>query len=335
MAAAHARTGSVKRWRQALETVLLRAAVACVPRLPRSLAHRGAAAAARLAWAIDSRGRRTSMENLEVVYGDRLRRSQKRAIALGAYRNLGVTMVDLLWGRNLTAENYRRFVDITFADEPATRAALDSGAICITPHFGNFEWMAYVMGLTGRNACIIMEDFKNPALTPIFRNLRSRTGNTFIPQENAMIRLYRHLRKGGNVALLADLRVSPKEPSVIIDCFGLATSVTVLPAYLARKLGKPLVPCVCIPRPDGTCELRFFAPRTFDPDTSLEAISRYCWEVFEPVIREHPEHWIWMYKHWRYLPENPRRPYPSYARLNRHFTELERRMRNESASGPS
>jgi Kdo2-lipid IVA lauroyltransferase/acyltransferase len=45
--------------------------------------------------------------------------------------------------------------------------------------------------------------------------------------------------------------------------------------------------------------------------------------VFEPVFREYPECWMWMYKHWRYLPPGAREgEYPAYANRSKKFDRL-------------
>jgi hypothetical protein len=39
-------------------------------------------------------------------------------------------------------------------------------------------------------------------------------------------------------------------------------------------------------------------------------------------VLRNPAPWLWMYKHWRYRPANPDRPYPFYANFSRPFEEL-------------
>jgi Kdo2-lipid IVA lauroyltransferase/acyltransferase len=39
-------------------------------------------------------------------------------------------------------------------------------------------------------------------------------------------------------------------------------------------------------------------------------------------VRKNPAPWLWMYKHWRYLPANADRPYPFYANFYRPFQDM-------------
>jgi len=75
--------------------------------------------------------------------------------------------------------------------------------------------------------------------------------------------------------------------------------------------------------------LRFIkAPLQFPPGTSYRKIVQTCWDGFEPIIRQHPEQWLWVYKHWRYLPASIDRPYPFYANRSERFDrELENQGR--------
>jgi hypothetical protein len=66
-----------------------------------------------------------------------------------------------------------------------------------------------------------------------------------------------------------------------------------------------------------------FHPRIeFPAGASLQEMAQACWDQFEPVVRKNPGPWLWMYKHWRYRPANPDRPYPFYANFYRPFENM-------------
>jgi lauroyl/myristoyl acyltransferase len=54
-----------------------------------------------------------------------------------------------------------------------------------------------------------------------------------------------------------------------------------------------------------------------------QQIAQACWNSFEPYVKKNPAPWLWMYKHWRYLPAEPDRPYPFYANFYRPFEEMQ------------
>ena len=64
-------------------------------------------------------------------------------------------------------------------------------------------------------------------------------------------------------------------------------------------------------------------PLTIAEGDDLQAAAQRCWNAFEPAIRARPEYWMWMYKHWRYLPTpKPDAAYPDYAQYWKEFAKL-------------
>jgi hypothetical protein len=64
-------------------------------------------------------------------------------------------------------------------------------------------------------------------------------------------------------------------------------------------------------------------------------MAQACWDQFEPVVRKNPAPWLWMYKHWRYLPAKPDRAYPIYAQFSPEFDALAREAKAESQNAPA
>ena len=104
--------------------------------------------------------------------------------------------------------------------------------------------------------------------------------------------------------------------------------ITPIHALLHDRTGARLFPFITLARPGGGYSVRVFDPLQFPPGTSYPKIAQTCWDGFEPIIRQHPEQWLWVYKHWRYLPASSDRPYPFYANRSERFDrELENQGR--------
>ncbi len=323
-----ARTLSLwKRWRFRLETLGVRLAVRAVPTLPRPAMLRLARGLGHLAYWVDRRGRRIAAENLRAVFPGNDSQETTRIIRR-AYFHQTMSALDLMWApRHLTKESASRFVRYTFEDRSDFEAIGEGAVIWVTPHYGTFEWLSIKWALTqATKPMIVAEDFRNPALTPIFKELREFSGITLIPQERAMVRLLKHVKRGGQTAFLTDLRVKPSKASTIIECFGLKTSVTILHAFLAKQTGAPILPVICLPRDDGGYDFHFHRRLSVAEDAAPQQIAQQCWDVFERTIRERPAPWLWMYKHWRYFPAaapNDAPSYPDYASRSKAFLEKE------------
>jgi len=170
----------------------------------------------------------------------------------------------------------------------------------------------------------IAQDFKNARLTEIFRLNREFHGHQMIPQDKAMLKLLRVLRRGGNAAFLPDPDGSPSQAATVIRVFGMKACVTVLGAFLVKRTGVPVFTGITFPCADGTYVVKGLPILRFPPEATALEIAQACWDMVEPGISAHPEHWLWMYKHFRYRPADDAEAarYPAYAHRSRSFNRL-------------
>ncbi len=318
----------LKQLRYRLEWLAIKSLTIIVPLLPRKGILCLANGLGHLAFLFDGKGRHTALANLKSVLADTHDENQRRAIAKQAYQYFARTMLDQFWSSRLTGENYLNYVDVQEEDAEAIAQAQKSGAIWVTPHYGNFEWTSLIMGFRDFPFTVVAQNFKNPLLTELFKTNREISGHQVIPQAGAMLRLFKTLKNGGNAAFLTDLTIKPSRSATVIDCFGLKTCVTSLQAGLQRKTQLPIIPGFTIPLPNGNYQLKILAPLQLSDDASDQEIVQACWNVFEAHIRENLAPWLWMYKHWRYLPEENNEHYPPYAQASSKFDKLEKGLEN-------
>ena len=318
-----------KKIRYRIEWLLVAVAARIVPLMPRPVMLWLAKVLGSRAYLVDRRGRTTALENLRVVFGEEKSEDERRRIARRSFQYFARAMLDLFWGVNLTKENFDRYVEVQF-DEVEAGGRMENGGIWITPHYGNFEWTALIMGFRGYPFHVVAQDFKNPHLTRLFRERREHSGHEIIPSERAMLRLVKVLKRGGNAAFLSDLTVKPGKAATVIECFGMKTCVTLLHAVLVDRIGLPVVSGVAEPRPDGTYLLKAFDGPHFDGGESLQQIAQACWDVIEPQLLEFPEPWLWAYKHWRFRPRGEEGDrYPDYANHSKAFDKVAARAEAE------
>jgi lauroyl/myristoyl acyltransferase len=238
-------------------------------------------------------------------------------------------MLDLFWSPRLTQENFRDYIELSGVEE--SRSEMGSGGSCIFGvfHYSNFEWLGLVYAWLGFNAAIAAEELKNPLLDAFFAKLREQSGHTIVPREGAIVRLYKVLRKQGRIALFVDTTLPAHHPTVVIECFGLKTMITVAHAWLQEQTGVPLIPMYCEPLPAGRYRLVALPKVTVRPGATHQEIAQACWDSFEPVVRRNPAPWLWMYKHWRYKPADAPRPYPFYSQESPFFEQIAARPNYE------
>ena len=210
-----------------------------VPLLSRKGCYKVALALGALISILDRHGRKVALSNLDVAFGDRFSQREREQIARQSFQHFARTMLDLLWSPRLTRENFRDYIEFENLEEIDRATGPERNFLNATYHYSNFEWFSLASGYSGLSGTIISQEFKNSLLDPIFKKLREQSGHELIPRQGGIIRLYKVLRRKGRTALLVDLTLHPKMPSVAIDCFGLKTNVTSAHAWLNEQTGAP------------------------------------------------------------------------------------------------
>ncbi len=298
------------------------AALEIVPLLSRNACYRLAGFAGNLAAKFDREGRRVALANLEAALGDALTPARRAEIVQASFQDFARTMLDLFWSPRLTSENFRDYIEFGGLEQMRIDAGPERSCMVGAFHYGNFEWLSLACGWVGFAGAIATQEFKNPLLDNFFARLRERSGHRTVPREGAIIRLYKILRRKGRVALLVDTTLPPHHPTVVIECFGLKTIVTVAHAWLEEKTGTPIIPMYCEPLPHGRYRVVALPKVQIAEGATHQEIAQACWDAFEPVVRQNPAPWLWSYKHWRYQPPQTERTYPFYAQESLEFDQI-------------
>ena len=294
-----------------------------LPQMSRARCVRLANGLGALAFVVDWRGRAVALGNIECAFGERFTPEQRRELARASYRNFARTMLDLFWAQRLTPEDWRAWMQPEGFEE--IRAQLErekGGVIFMGVHQGNWEWSNLVCGHLGFANAVVVENFKNPRLTALFRTLREHSGETVLAQENSLRRMLTIVKRGGATGMLIDLNLRPTQAATVIEGFGMKMCVPLLHCALAQRANALLVPLTSEPRADGTVRIVAHPAVEFPPGASLAEIAQRCWDTFEPILRARPDLWLWPYKHFRYRPRDAGCEYPDYANDSAKFEKL-------------
>ena len=77
--------------------------------------------------------------------------------------------------------------------------------------------------------------------------------------------------------------------------------------------GAALVPMTSEPLPDGRCRVEIHPPLEIPEGATDQEIAQRRGIFLSSLIREKPELWMWVYKHWRFKPKGATHAYPFYA----------------------
>jgi KDO2-lipid IV(A) lauroyltransferase len=245
--------------------------------------------------------RAATNENLELRLG--VHGAERRRIASAAYANFGQTMAEVAWEPALDPADLDSLFEFEGLEPLHAARAAGKGIVCMSAHFGNWEWMGAALIRRGIPVTFLIGTQSNPWVDELFNRYRAKLGIQFV-RIHAIRDALRVLKGGGLVALLGD-QDGDKWGS-FAPFFGATASTHSIGELLARRSGATLafgVPVRVGPRLNRLKVELIPAP----PEGLTEAqgtawtLTRYN-ALLEAAIREHPEQWLWMHHRWRSVP---------------------------------
>ncbi len=307
----------MKRLLHFAETLLARLALAVVPRLSRGAVLKLAAFFGGIAYALSGHLRNVGLTNLRIAYPD-ITEEERRALLRKSFRAFALVMLDTFWFSQRTQERVAALVRFS---PGAETVFVPKPHICVTAHLGNWEVLGMAFSLQGYPLTSVAAPLENAAVDAIFNKLRETTGQRVVSKHGAMRPLLRTLKEGSKIALVLDQNTKPAVGGLFVEFFGKPVPVSSAAAALAVRTGAELVVGACIPKPDGTYEVTPPYPvpppsrEGRDETQLLQAFTQDITEAVERLIRQHPEHWLWTYKRWKYVaPGHKRDEFPFYAK---------------------
>ena len=174
------------------------------------------------------------------------------------------------------------------------------GIICVTGHYGNWEWGALEPPLQMPYEFVgFYKPVNNPKLDRFVRNNRSRFG-TYLSPIRETTRTFEE-RRGKPVVYLmaADQSPSNREMAIWADFLGRDTAFLHGPEKHARINNYPVVFAAIRRVKRGYYELEL-SLITDDPSLLPEGeITRRYAQKMESLIREKPSNWLWSHKRWK------------------------------------
>lgn len=273
--------------------------------IPRSLALKIFYTGADLARRLDRRHRNLALSNLDIAFPG-LIRAEKEAIVRESFRNLGRVVVETIRLPLLNRDNIERLVEYhpIFGLETYLKARQGNRSIIfLGGHFGAWELHGAAHAIYGYSGSVIVRPIDNRYLDDFLTKQRCLHGNQMIPKRGSIKAILSNIRKGIDVGILMDQRVSRAE-GMWVDFFGhRASSSFVVPA-LAMRTGCPVIPTYLDYDPERDKHIMVVKPplefvSTGDRKSDLLANTQICMNALEEIIRERPEIWLWMHSRWK------------------------------------
>ena len=284
-----------------LEYLLLVALRWVVVSLPLESAQALGARLGRIGYALFARRRRVALDNLARAFPG-MPAGELDQIARGAFRNYGITFIELLWAPNVTGKLLDRLITAPERGLIGSLHARGKGLVILTAHFGNWELIALALPhIGGLGISVIVQPQSNELADRLISSHRALFGNRLIPRGISIREILGTLDRGGIVALAAD-QSGPKE-GVFVRFFGRMAATPQGPAAFALRGRVPILMAFLIRKKDGTYQMLLERVPMDDLDGNTEAnvaeLTQRHTAILERAIRAHPEQWLWMHKRWK------------------------------------
>lgn len=295
----------------ALLGLLIRAVSWGFNALPISLRLGIAGVIVKLAALIIPRIKRVSLRNLEIAFPEKSL-AERQEIYQQSLKSLARFGVDMLRSGAIDQAWVKKHVDISgipTAEELRARAG-SRGILYLTGHYGSFELLSSILGLTNHRYVTIFRTINNQAFGKWIADNRAATGHTVLNRDGALKEVLRQLKDGNCVAMLFDQNVTVNH-AIFVPWFTKLAATTGGVALSAMR-SEALI-FLTILRYIGGERYRLegklfeFDELYRDPSISKEEklfrITDTVSQQMVQYIREVPDHWWWVHRRWKTRPE--------------------------------
>lgn len=272
--------------------------------IPRNLGIVLAKGLAIVYYTVAIRDRKNTIHHLSMAFGAEKSSEEIRQIARDVFLHLAVAGVDAIKIPVYIENDIDRFIttkNLHFLEKAHND---EKGFLLLTGHFGNWELMGAWVAQKKFQLHVVGAAMSNQKLNEKIADLRNRAGYINIERGSATRGIIKALKDGFPVAMLIDQDTKAK--GVFVDFFGIKAHTPIGPALLAKMLDVPIIPMAMHLKEDLTYEIECFEPLCYidtgDKEKDIITLTQKCSDIYEQMIRKHPEQWVWMHRRWKKQP---------------------------------
>lgn len=238
--------------------------------------------------------RKRIRNNLELIWPD-LGPARRNALTTEVTRNIGRTICELFSPHDLLSMAQQTKLTGPGLIALQEAHAANRPAIVVSGHFGNYDIVRAGLIARGFNVGALYRHMNNPFFHEFYlRNISTIGTPLFERGRPGLGQMVRHLKAGGTLAALIDVRANSGVPLPFVGHVALtATSM----AELALRYDTVLIPFygTRLANGDGfTADLEAPIPHT-DPETMTRTLNH----SLEIRVLKNPEQWFWIHNRWK------------------------------------
>jgi KDO2-lipid IV(A) lauroyltransferase len=223
------------------------------------------------------------------------------ALARAMWRSLGRTMAESFHLNAFLHNNKRLQVPQDVHEAIISMKATGKGIVFASLHMGNWELCAVLAKRYGIPLAGVYQSLRNPWVDKLVVNMRRGfyEGGLYPKHPRTVGALLSHLRAGGSLGIIADLR---DVRGIEVPFFHQPAPSTPLPALLAIRAEAPLCAIAIVRQGDSSTFSVKLTPvdvdRTASREDALQNSTAALHHIFQDWIKATPEQWMWAHRRW-------------------------------------
>jgi KDO2-lipid IV(A) lauroyltransferase len=247
--------------------------------------------------------------NIEGISQGKWPKEKVEVLTRRTFQNYGQYLLDYMVMHRLLPSNKNQWVEEEVGAGYMMEALqAGKGAICITPHLGNWEIGGLLFSFRGGNLNVLTLDERDLDTRSFREEMRRRRGIKILyvnPKDDspmAILDAVKALRRNEIVAMLGDRIESQK--TMVFDFFGRKTVFPVGVAILAMATEAPVLPVFVVMGNNRKYTGIIEPPIYFNPssrrdrETVIQEGMEKLIKKFEQYIEKYPDQWYNFYSYW-------------------------------------
>ena len=248
------------------------------------------------------RYRNVALKNLTLVYGQEKSPREIKSMTKEVFRHFGSVATEFVKLPQMSRAEVDRLAVVEGDEYLCEALESGKGALMISGHFGNWEFMSRYITAHGFPLSVVARDTRDPVATKIMEDTRLGAGAKILYRGSSARAVVQCLRKNEMVGLLPDQNAA----DVFVPFFGLPTGTVDGPAVLHLLTKSPILFAWCVRLPDSRFKIVIeppeIVPSTGDRDADIARITALINARLEAQVREHPTQWLWLHDRWKASP---------------------------------
>jgi len=246
--------------------------------------------------------KRVALENIRQAFPD-LSPDESEHLYHATWQHFGMVAAELSRLPRMNLADLKRQIDCDITEIVREVFSRGKGAIFVSGHIGNWEWLGAMVAAEGFPFTFVVEQQSNQLVGDWMDKMRVREGVEIFSRAQAAKGTLLALKRNRMVAMLSDQDAG--NAGVFVPFFGKLASTPRGPAVFHLKTGAPLLYGSCC-RENGKFHLRLeevlLPEMTGNREEDERVIMDLITSRLESDIRLHPEQYMWLHRRWKTAP---------------------------------